>query len=115
KDYDPIPEGVSVHDNKFSGGGKSPGGERGAILAALLGTPIPDVIYDGIVNPARVVDGKPAEGMGVSIRNNGKITFANLHWDKLARAAPAGSKAKVTRDRKPHDFPMPPLTGVTLP
>jgi parallel beta-helix repeat protein len=115
KEYDPIPEGISVHDNKFSGGGKSPGGERGAILAALLGTPIPDVIYDGIANPARVVDGKPAEGMGVSIRNNGKITFANLHWDKFNPMDLDGSKARVTRDLKPHDFPLPPLQGVTLP
>jgi parallel beta-helix repeat protein len=114
KDYDPIPEGVSIHDNKINGGGKSPGGERGMILAALLGTPLPDIVYDGIVNPARLVDGKLPEAMGLSIRNNGDITFANLHWDQLNEKDLAGSRAKVTRDLKPHDFPLPPLEGVKL-
>lgn len=109
KEYDPISEGVYVHDNTFSGGGNKPSGERGPMLAALLGTPLPDIIYDGIANPA-----KTAPANGVYVRNNGKATFANLHWDKLNPKDPEASKAQITRDPKPHDGTLPELPAVVL-
>jgi parallel beta-helix repeat protein len=111
KEYDPISEGVYVHDNTIGGGGKDPGGERGQLLAALLGTPLPDVIWDGVVNPARMVDGKQP----LALRDNGEITFANLHWDKLDPKDPGASRQRVSRDPKPHDFKPASLPGVTLP
>jgi parallel beta-helix repeat protein len=114
KEYDPIPEGIYVHDNTFSGGGTKPGGERGKMLALLLGTPIPDIVYDGIVNSAKLVDGKLPDNLRVYIRNNGSATFANLHWDKLDPKDPAGSMAKIERDLKPYDGELPALSPVNL-
>src|SRR6185437_14638591 len=49
--YDPVAEGVYVHNNRFSGGGDKPSGERGSFLEALLGKPVPDIVYDGIRKP----------------------------------------------------------------
>jgi parallel beta-helix repeat protein len=114
KDYDPYPEGVSVHDNTFAGGGTNPGGQLGPLLAVLLGKPLPDIVYDGIVNPARLVDGKLPPQYGVSIRNNGQARFANLHWDQLDVKKPLASLARITRDLAPHSGPLEPLPPVRL-
>jgi parallel beta-helix repeat protein len=83
KNYDPIPEGIYIHDNKFIGGGDKPAGMI-KLLAALIGTPYPDVIYDGIVNPANVVEGKLKEGKGVYIENNQDADFINLRFDLVS-------------------------------
>jgi parallel beta-helix repeat protein len=114
KEYDPIPEGVSLHDNEITGGGQKPGGMLGMLLLALVGKPIPDILYDGVVNPARMVDGKLPAQFGVSIRNNGPATFANLHWDQLDPKLPLRSKDKITRDLTPHHFELPALPAVAM-
>jgi parallel beta-helix repeat protein len=118
KGYDPYPEGIYVHDNTFSGGGNKPSGDRGAMLAGLLGTPIPDIVYDGIVNPAKLENGKMPPNQGVYLKNNvsdkGSATFANLHWNTLDPKDPKGNKAKVTRDIKPYEGELPALPPVKL-
>jgi hypothetical protein len=114
KEYDPFPEGVYVHDNKIAGGGKKPSGERGQAMAALLGTPLPDIIYDGIRNPAKAVDGKVPQNLGVYFKNNGSATFANLHWDQLNPKDPMASAKKIERDLKPYEGELPALPEVKL-
>jgi len=126
KDYDPIPEGIYVHDNTFLGGGNKPAGERGQVLRALLGEQIPDIIYDGISNPAKMVDGQLPAPLRIYIKNNGNATFANLHWGELADLTKMKSneerlanllahRAKVARDLKPHEGELPSLPTVNLP
>src|SRR5262249_3226110 len=95
KAFDPIPEGVYVHDNAFADGGTKPAGERGQLFAALLGTPIPDIIWDGVVNPALLKDGKPAPENRIVFKNNGNATFANLNWSILG---PELTAAKTKED-----------------
>jgi parallel beta-helix repeat protein len=115
KDYDPIPEGIYVHDNMFSGGGMHPAGDRAKLLTALLGSPLPDIIYDGIRNPKNLVDGKLPSNLGVYIKNNGSATFANLHWDQLNDKDLDGSKAKIDRNLAAYDGELPALPAITLP
>lgn len=127
KEYDPIPEGVYVHGNKITGGGKKPTGERAAMFAALLGTPLPDVIWDGVVNPARLKDGKVPSELRVVFKGNGDATFANLNWGLLGpELAAAKSKEdvgkrivahreKVERDVKTYTGELKPLPAVKLP
>src|SRR5262249_43053291 len=57
KAFDPIPEGVYVHDNTFADGGTKPAGERGQLFAALLGTPIPDIVWDGVTKDGKLTPG----------------------------------------------------------
>src|SRR5262249_41319684 len=58
KEYDPISEGVYAHDNTFMSNGKEPSGKRAKLLIPLLGSTFPEIIYDGIVNPKKLVNGK---------------------------------------------------------
>jgi hypothetical protein len=122
KGYDPIPEGVWVHDNTFADGGKKPAGPRGELFAALLGTPIPDMVWDGVV-PG---EGKPRPERRVVFRDNGGATFVNLNWGSLGpRLAGAKSKeerqkaivahrGKLGRDLEPHTGALEPLPEVKL-
>jgi parallel beta-helix repeat protein len=104
KNYDPIPEGIYIHDNTFVGGGEAPSGTI-KLLAGIIGTPYPDIIYDGIVNPAQVADGKPKDGKGIYVEKNKDGDFVNLRFDLIASPTdlldPAKAKehaAKLERD-----------------
>jgi parallel beta-helix repeat protein len=108
KEYDPFPDAIYVHDNQISGGGQSPQGDWAGLLTALLGKPLPDMIYDG-VPPAR-----GSAGPAVVFKNNGQATFANLHWKELNLMDLAHSRNKVTRDLKAYEGELPALPAVQL-
>ena len=74
--FDPFSETVFIHDNTFVGGGTAPS----SILTALvdvLGLPLPNILYDGDVNPARFVDGSLPDNLRLCVQQPG-ATFANL-------------------------------------
>ena len=121
KDYDPYPEAIFVHNNEFSGGGAKPSGQRGAAFAALLGTPLPDILYDGIIAPAT-----PAGSRQLHLKNNGSATFADVQWGLILPALKASKsdvegmmkllahKPNVKRDVKPFEGELPALKPVAL-
>jgi parallel beta-helix repeat protein len=74
--YDPIPEYISVHDNRITRGGYDPQGEIAKILKVAIGRKFPDILWDGIVNENTV-------GSSLSLKNNGKATFGNFNLNKL--------------------------------
>lgn len=47
-DYMFVPRGVYVHDNEYGEGGARPDGEVGTMLADIAGTPLPDIVWDGV-------------------------------------------------------------------
>jgi parallel beta-helix repeat protein len=52
-DYDPYPETIYIHDNRFSGGGTSPDGlDLKALKVAMFGLSghFPDILWDGYYN-----------------------------------------------------------------
>ena len=67
--YDPFVESISIHDNDITGGGHKPAG-RYAELTAVLGSPVPSIIYDGVTRP-KLTDSK------ICIHNNGDATFVD--------------------------------------
>ncbi|GIL01972.1 MAG: hypothetical protein BroJett030_18710 [Alphaproteobacteria bacterium] len=53
QDYDDdnymfVPRGVYVHDNEYGEGGGEPDGEVGQTIAKHSGTPVPDIVWDGV-------------------------------------------------------------------
>jgi hypothetical protein len=97
--YDPVPEGIYIHNNTFVGGGDDPAGTV-KMLALLVGTPIPDILYDGIPNPKSLVDGKVPPEKRVYIENNKDADFANLRLDLVESLASLLDPAKAAEHAK---------------
>lgn len=76
--YDPIPEGIWIHDNALKRNGHTPSGEFGKTFAAVIGSPFPQLIYDGVTNPKRAKNGQIPAEYQVNISNQPSATFANL-------------------------------------
>ena len=81
-EYDPYAEGIYIHDNVFEGGGDNPQGAA-KDRAALVGGTFPDIVYDGFVNPEKLVDGVVLPELGVYVENNGDADFVNLDLGAL--------------------------------
>ncbi|HEV8060851.1 MAG TPA: parallel beta-helix domain-containing protein [Gemmataceae bacterium] len=113
--YDRYPEGIFIHDNEFTNCGTNPAGALAGPLAALLGTPFPEIIYDGEQNPAKLVNGKVPAGMGVYLKNNGAAKFANLGKNVLKLLDPANGPPHIDRDIKAYEGELPALPPVKLP
>jgi parallel beta-helix repeat protein len=104
-EYDPYAEGIYVHHNTFSGGGQNPQG-RALERAAALGGKYPDIVFDGFVNPDKLVDGKVAPELGIYLADNGDADFINLDLGAMGR----GGEPKPTTDVLAHagSLPNPP-------
>jgi len=71
-DYDPFPESIYIHDNRFTGGGENPDSEPLMLLQSATGEPIPDVVWDGTLLPGKI----PQQIL--CLAENGQLTFVNL-------------------------------------
>jgi len=103
--YDPYPEAIFVHGNRFDGGGESPDGlDLKALKIAKFGLSgaFPDILWDGYVNPDKAsadgkllpqhaicVDNGDAEVLNVDLGNGSKnITVGDpQHACRLPRLA----------------------------
>ena len=101
-EYDPFAEGIYIHDNTFSGGGDNPQGialER----AAFIGGTFPDIVYDGFVDPEKMVDGETPAALGIYVENNGDADFVNLDLGALLD----GGTPVATTDLQAHAGALP--------
>lgn len=111
--YDPYPERIYIHDNQITGGGDDPTGGNNmkskaavALLAKTLGTPLPGILWDGIINSEKYKDGKLPDDQRICLKNNGDRGFANID---------AGNDfAGISRDLKQHDCEYEPLEEIKL-
>jgi parallel beta-helix repeat protein len=95
--YDPFTSEIYIHDNTIAGGGDRPEGRIGRDLGPALGTPLPAILYDGVVDPKK----GPAK---ICLQNNGGATFANYD---------AGNGFKhIAKDISQHDCALPPMNAV---
>lgn len=115
--YYPYAEAINIHNNTFGPCGTKPGNDGGQLMASILGTPMPDIVWDGIVNEKKLVDGKLPADLRLYIHDNkqeggGEVTFANLGGLATLKDP---SKAKVTRDLAAHAGTLPPVKPVEIP
>ena len=77
--YDPYPEAIYIHSNRFSGGGNKPDGfDLKALKVALYGLngSYPDVLWDGFEDEAKKIDGKMPDGLRICL-DNGEAFMVN--------------------------------------
>jgi hypothetical protein len=79
EEFDGFPEAIYVHGNRMSGGGRQPGNEElRALRDAVFGpeSALPDVLWDGAVDPAKMIDGALPAALRVCVQNPGAEVFA---------------------------------------
>lgn len=77
--FDPYPEGIFIYGNTFSGGGDAPDTpELSLARVALFGADgrLPDIIWDGYVDDAKMVDGVMPDSLKICI-DNGDVGILN--------------------------------------
>jgi len=79
--YDPFCGGVHVFDNKIQRGtgGVDKTTDFGKMFTAAFGDKVPELVWDGLVNPAyKNSNGVLKEDQRICYRNNGKVDYSNL-------------------------------------
>jgi parallel beta-helix repeat protein len=107
KRYYPFLQQVYLHDNDISGGGKSPDSRIAVMkgMADALGGSLPDILYDGRVDPAWPK--KSANPGNICVTNNGAASFLNFDA--------AGGMKHPVRDVKNYACMLVPLDAVSIP
>ncbi len=103
--YDPVPEGIAVHDNTFEGGGDDPEGLLAEAIGELVGTPFPDIVWDGVIDQSKMVDGELPPEYRIYVQDNNG-TFANLDLGTML----AGGTPRLVTDSTAYagSLPTPP-------
>ena len=111
--YDPFSDTLYFHDNEYVGGGEQPSGDLGFLLIAALGlhvgnpVVVPDIVWDGIMDPAKMEGGRLAADFAICVRDNSEeTTWASLDAEH--------EFANVSLDMGPHDCEHAPLPAVEL-
>lgn len=74
EEFDPYPEAIYIYANRLSGGGADPDGlDLQAMKVAMFGPAgvLPDVLWDGYVDAAKLVDGALPADLQICIQNDG--------------------------------------------
>lgn len=106
--FDPYPEAIFIYDNVFEGGGDTPDGlDLKALKLALygLGGRLPDILWDGYVNEALLVDGELPHEQRICVANGDAVV--------LNADGPNGY-ANPGEDMDAHRCELPKLPAVVL-
>jgi parallel beta-helix repeat protein len=106
--FDPYPEGIHIHGNRFGPGGESPDHfDLKALKVSQFGLNgrLPDVLWDGYVNLDILVDGQLPADRAICI-NNGEAGMINVD-------GPNNFK-NISTDMTPYRCSLPPLPAVKL-
>ncbi len=106
--FDPYPEGIHIHGNRFVPGGDSPDHlELKALKVSQFGLNgrLPDILWDGYVNLDILVDGKLPADRAICI-NNGEAAMINVD-------GPNNYK-NISTDMTHYRCSLPPLPAVKL-
>ena len=115
--YDVYPDTFYIHDNTFTGTSTMASGPLGALVDLALAelptptTTVPDMIWDGVVDPAKAATGDPNHLMdqyNICFMNNGDADWVDL-------AYPTGDATKPSTDPAPFQCTHPPLPAVSIP
>ena len=114
-EYDPFSEAISIYGNRISGGGRKPTGTLARMLRPVLGNTLPDILFDGITNPERLIDGKLPQQFQHGVYDNGDISFANVNLGLMTPENIKAGKYRVETDATTLAVRHPALPAVQLP
>lgn len=80
--YNPLPRRIYVHDNTHGRAGWDPDGAVKDMIANRTGLPVPQIVWDGVVDGFWAALFGPDEEEGIFIREAEGTTFANLQFAK---------------------------------
>jgi parallel beta-helix repeat protein len=111
--YDPYSESIFIHDNTYVGGGTAPANNVMFLVNLIMaklgeGLPLPQIVVDNDVDPAKLVDGMLPANLRTCIQDP-SATFINLNVPLLATVP------NITHDRAPFDCTLEPLPAVVIP
>lgn len=72
-----VPRGVYIHGNTYGEGGNAPDGEVGKTISDVSGTPVPDIVWDGVTTIPEYFSWTSAENR-VYVDEAEGTTFVNL-------------------------------------
>lgn len=107
--YDPYSGGIQIRDNRIARGTGKPDQTVlfGKLFAAIFGDKVPDILFDGEINPAyRNARGEVKPEHRICIRNNGNVTFSNMDL--------ANKGKNQTNDLSKFDCNLPDINEVKL-
>ncbi|AYC31232.1 hypothetical protein D3880_01995 [Pseudomonas cavernae] len=108
ENFDPYPESIYIYANRFGPGGDSPDNlELKALKLAKYGLDgrLPDILWDGYVNPKKLVDGKLPADLAICV-DNGEAGLINVD-------GPNGYQ-NISTDMSSHKCALPKLPAVQL-
>ena len=108
--YDPYPEAVFIHDNQFANGGTDPQGELGVLYAPLTGGKLADIVFDGVVDEKKLVDGHLPPELDICIANNGDASFINIDFGRVLKGEPP----EISRELPPCSGSFEPLPPIEI-
>ena len=104
EDYDPYPSNINIRDNYYERQRKKPTFKNkvGLLLFSKFKRDIPDILYDGIIDPEKAGEnGLLPQEIGICIRNNGEARFAFLDAEHNFK--------NISYDLAPYDCEQSPL------
>ena len=104
-EYDPYVTNISIHSNTFDEARKSMPNIRkqlGLLLFLKFGRDVPEILYDGVVDEDREMQGYNYAGpAGICVRNNGPVRFAFLDLSHGRKADPIMEPEGFDCDKAP--------------
>lgn len=104
--YDQFSETLYVLDNTYIGGGTMPEPGVGDLIGSIVGSPFPNILYDGDEDPQKFVNGQVPAGLRVCIQES-SVTFFDIDIPRLG--------AFASSDLTPFDCTHPRLPRVVIP
>jgi len=112
------PSQVYLHDNTYGNNGTAPDLHNQVGLLLITGTSaypnghVPDVMYDGIVDPNAMMSTAYPNVMDICVKETSASAVCNGHFDKLSMSNPDLSKT-INCDASQFDCTIPSIPAVT--
>lgn len=115
-EYYPYPEAIHIHNNTFGKGGWEPRGDVTKLVKLVIGQTFPDIVWDGVMNPESMEDGRLKADKAIVVRDNtkmgeGEVTFVNLDSGSLVGG---DGTIEVDRDIANYGGELPPVAPVKM-